>query len=249
MAFKDLLLALNTYPEPTPVSAVQRAVDLARVLDARVSAVACEVTIRLPGRYEFLANAMLDVPKLIAAETKKSTDHARALLDAFEAAARGERDQTDVMGERLVSDARRPRWPGPSSPMRGCAILPSTCRCRRAITSIWSAKSVISGSGHPTLVLAQSAAAGPSAATLGRGGRRLGRQPASGAGLVGRAAAPGARPRGRGPVRGRARGRRRPPLRTERLTIFAAHDIAAQIHTEHAARRSAADGGAVLRRA
>jgi hypothetical protein len=42
MAFKDVLIALTTYPEPTPVSAVDDAVDLAAALGAKASAIACE---------------------------------------------------------------------------------------------------------------------------------------------------------------------------------------------------------------
>jgi hypothetical protein len=48
MSFKDALIALTTYPEPTPVSAVDDAIDLAAALGARVSAIACEVKIRAP---------------------------------------------------------------------------------------------------------------------------------------------------------------------------------------------------------
>jgi hypothetical protein len=43
MSFKDVLIALTTYPEPTPVSAVDDAVDLAAAFGAKVSAIACEV--------------------------------------------------------------------------------------------------------------------------------------------------------------------------------------------------------------
>ena len=35
MSFKDILVALTTYPQPTPTSAVEEAVDLAVALGAR----------------------------------------------------------------------------------------------------------------------------------------------------------------------------------------------------------------------
>ena len=35
MSFKDVLIALTTYPEPTPVSAVDDAIDLVRHTDSR----------------------------------------------------------------------------------------------------------------------------------------------------------------------------------------------------------------------
>src|SRR6516225_9503064 len=49
MAFKDLLLALTTYPEPTAVSALDDAVAVSAALGARISAIACEVTFHMPG--------------------------------------------------------------------------------------------------------------------------------------------------------------------------------------------------------
>ena len=49
MSFKDVLVALTTYPEPTPVSAVDDAIDVAAALGAKVSAIACEVKINVPG--------------------------------------------------------------------------------------------------------------------------------------------------------------------------------------------------------
>jgi hypothetical protein len=39
MAVKDILLALTTYPEPTPISAVDEAIDFAAAVGARISAV------------------------------------------------------------------------------------------------------------------------------------------------------------------------------------------------------------------
>jgi nucleotide-binding universal stress UspA family protein len=64
MSFKDVLIALTTYPEPTPVSAVDDAVDLAAALGAKVSAIACEVKIRAPGNV--LGDYLLDIPALVA---------------------------------------------------------------------------------------------------------------------------------------------------------------------------------------
>src|SRR5262249_42759228 len=76
MAFKDVLIALTTYPEPTPVSAVDDAVDLAAALGAKVSAIACEVKIKAPG--SVLGGHLLDVPAMVAAEAKKECDKCAA---------------------------------------------------------------------------------------------------------------------------------------------------------------------------
>ena len=64
MAVKDILLALTSYPEPTPVSAVDEAIAFTVALGARISAIACEVKIRVPGN--ILAGALLDVPAMAA---------------------------------------------------------------------------------------------------------------------------------------------------------------------------------------
>ena len=51
MAFKDILLTLTSYPDPTPVSVVEDAVSIAATLGAHLSAVACEVHVEVPGHF------------------------------------------------------------------------------------------------------------------------------------------------------------------------------------------------------
>jgi hypothetical protein len=46
MSFKDVLLALITYPEATPVSTIDDAIAIAGALRAKISAIACEVKIK-----------------------------------------------------------------------------------------------------------------------------------------------------------------------------------------------------------
>ena len=75
MEVRDILLALTTYPEATPVSAVDEAVAFAVALGARISAIACEVKIQAPG--SILAGAVLDVAALAATEAKKSSTNAK----------------------------------------------------------------------------------------------------------------------------------------------------------------------------
>ena len=48
MPFKDILIALTTYPEPTAVSAVEDAVSISVALGARISAIAGQVKIQVP---------------------------------------------------------------------------------------------------------------------------------------------------------------------------------------------------------
>ena len=46
MAFKDILVALTSYPEPTPVSVVEDAVSVAAVLGAHIAALSCEMHVQ-----------------------------------------------------------------------------------------------------------------------------------------------------------------------------------------------------------
>lgn len=85
MAFKDFLLHLTSYPDPTPVSAVEQAVNIAQAAGAHISALCCEIIIRVPG--SVLAPALINVKGLIAAEHNKSIANARALVETFERAA------------------------------------------------------------------------------------------------------------------------------------------------------------------
>lgn len=86
MAFKDVLLQLSSYPEPTPQTAVDQAVAFAKAMDARITAIACEIVVHVPG--SVLAPALLDVKGIIAAEHRKSAANACALVEAFESAAK-----------------------------------------------------------------------------------------------------------------------------------------------------------------
>jgi hypothetical protein len=51
MAFKDILLALTSYPEPTPVSVVEDAVSVAAILGAHLAALSCEARVQVPGHF------------------------------------------------------------------------------------------------------------------------------------------------------------------------------------------------------
>jgi nucleotide-binding universal stress UspA family protein len=150
MAFKDILLALTSYPDPTPGGAVDQAVAFAGLLDARISAVAFEVEVQVPGRH-FLADMLANIPSLIAAERDKSSKNAHDLLSAFERTAtrRGvfqekilERCKTYQVAELLTGYART----------RDLTIVPLR---EGDGTEHWSAESIIFGSGRPTVILPQ----------------------------------------------------------------------------------------------
>ena len=62
MAFKDILVTLTSYPQPTPVSTVEDAVSVAAALGAHIAALSCEMNVQLPGH--FISGSMVGLPEL-----------------------------------------------------------------------------------------------------------------------------------------------------------------------------------------
>jgi nucleotide-binding universal stress UspA family protein len=145
MAFKDILVALTSYPEPTPSSVVEDAVSVASLLGAHIAALSCEMHVEVPGH--FMSGAVVGLPGIIAGEASKSRRNAQDLLEAFEAAAAKagvssesvlEKCKTFEAAELLVEYAR----------LRDLTIMPES-------SERWYAEAVIFGSGRPTLILPQ----------------------------------------------------------------------------------------------
>lgn len=147
MSFKDVLVALTTYPEPTPVSAVDDAIALAVAFGARISAIACKVEIRAPG--SILPRALLDVPAMAAAEAKKSSINAENLLVAFQDTA----ERYGIFQERILEQCLTSEVPDvfvEYARLRDLTIVPVP---EGDYLDQWYAESIIFGSGHPTIVL------------------------------------------------------------------------------------------------
>ncbi|WP_300576192.1 universal stress protein [Phenylobacterium sp.] len=85
MAFQDILLHLETYPDPTTDWAADQAVALCGVLGPQVTAVAAHATIAL--KTNRLADFALNFGELARSEEARSRAAADHLLDRFEAAA------------------------------------------------------------------------------------------------------------------------------------------------------------------
>jgi nucleotide-binding universal stress UspA family protein len=145
MAFRDILVALTSYPDPTPVSVVDDAVSVASALGAHITALSCEMHVQVPGH--FVSGAVVGLPGVIAAEAGKSRANAQVLLAAFEAAAAKagvpcesmlEKCKTFEVPELLVEYAR----------LRDITIMPES-------NDRWYAEAVVFGSGRPTLILPQ----------------------------------------------------------------------------------------------
>ena len=144
MSFKDVLIALTTYPEPTPLSVVDDAVDLAAALGVKVSAIACEVKIRAPGSP--LGNYLLDIPAMVGAEIKKSAANAQQLLAAFQDAAEKRGIFQDTISEQCLT-SEVPHVFIDYARLRDLTIVSVP---EGDYIDQWYAESIIFGSGRPT---------------------------------------------------------------------------------------------------
>ena len=147
MAIKDILLALTSYPEPSRTTIIDRAIQFASAVDAKISAIACEVQVSAPGN--IFGDSVLDVSALAAAEAKKSQINAETLLATFEEKAR----RLDVFHERIFDRCLTHELP---------ALLIDYARLRdltvigvpeHPYQEYWFAEQIIFGSGRPTLIM------------------------------------------------------------------------------------------------
>jgi nucleotide-binding universal stress UspA family protein len=147
MTYKDVLLTLASYPEATTPSAIDLAVDFAAAVGAKISALACEVRIAVPG--SFLSPALLDVGSIAAADERKSRVQAEALLAAFQAAA----ERKDVFEERILERCLTSELPGlltDYARLRDLTIMPVD---ESGFAGPWNPEAVIFGSGRPVLLV------------------------------------------------------------------------------------------------
>ena len=147
MVFKDLLLTLTTYPEPTAVSALDDAVAVSVALGARISAIACQVKIQVPG--SVLGHIIGDVPAMIGAEAKKSAMNAEKLLAAFEDGAQ----RSGVFQERILETCLTFEVPSVLVDYARLRDLTLVSIPEGEHVSRWYAETIIFGSGLPTMVL------------------------------------------------------------------------------------------------
>ena len=174
MAFKDILLQLTSYPEPTPVAALDQAVAFAAASGARITALAFEIVVNVPGTV--LAPALLDVRGLIAAEQRRSAANARALIETFASAA----ERRGVAHEHFIESSENSQVPEIVTEYARLSDVTMIPVGHEASFQQFIAETVIFGSGGRPSFFRRRRSAG---ATRGfRPGRdRLGFQPAGGA--------------------------------------------------------------------
>ncbi|KQW21441.1 universal stress protein UspA [Afipia sp. Root123D2] len=147
MSFKDVLVALTTYPERTPNSSIEDAVQVAVALSARVSAIACEV--RVPAPASPLGTALLNIPAMVAAELRKSAANAKDVLAGFQDAAERQNVLQDTILEKC-STANEPDVLVDYARLRDLTVVPMT---NTDGNERWYAETLIFDSGRPVIAL------------------------------------------------------------------------------------------------
>lgn len=147
MPLSDILLHLESYPDPTPVEAVNWAVGFAGLTQARLSALA--VKVRIPVHSNRMANYLIGLSGMVREEEAKSAARCQELLRLFETRAKeagrfevGLLDHADIydVGERVAQHART----------RDLCIVPLNAR---ADTPGSIAETVVFASGRPVILL------------------------------------------------------------------------------------------------
>jgi nucleotide-binding universal stress UspA family protein len=145
LAFKDILVALTSYPEPSPLSVVDDAVTIAAVLGANLAALSCETRVQVPGH--FLSGSFANISGIIAGEGAKSRQNAEKLLAAFDKSA----EKAGVPHETILQQCTSADFPNllvDYARLRDLTIMPVPESYEQIYADV-----VIFGSGKPTLVL------------------------------------------------------------------------------------------------
>lgn len=147
MAFKDMLLQLSGYPNPPSATAIEQAVGFAEALGAHISALTFKIEI--PNASNPLANALLDIPGMVATERQRSAANAQKLIGAFEATA----TKRGVAHKQIVESCTTSQLAAivtEHARLHDLTIIPIG---EEAVLQQYVAESVIFGSGRPTIVL------------------------------------------------------------------------------------------------
>ena len=147
MAYKDILLILTSYPEPSGTSLIERAVEFAKMIDATLSAVACEV--KPAAIDDLLDRTLVNADDIVASVARKSRSNAERLLATFEENAR----QSRVFGEKIFDQCSLSDLPDLIAGYARLRDLTIVGAPEHSAPEHRYLDSVIFGSGHPTLVL------------------------------------------------------------------------------------------------
>jgi nucleotide-binding universal stress UspA family protein len=147
MPITDILLHLDSYPDPTPIEGMDWAIGFAGMLQAKLSALA--VKVRLPVHSNRVADYLIGLSGMVHEEEEKSATRCRDLLREFEARARdvgvfeaGLQETASIynVGDHVATHART----------RDLCILPLATR---GDTPGSIAETVIFEAGRPVVVM------------------------------------------------------------------------------------------------
>ena len=161
MALADLLLHVDTYPEPTPPEALDEAMLLAGRLGGKVTALALHVS--FPVKTNLLAEQLIGLTALATQESRRSLEASRSGLARVSEAALQGGLQADILADRAHFHER-------ADHVARCARTRDVCLIPLSGGPSGQdevAQRVIFGSGRPALVF--------KAGTVGAERRALGR--------------------------------------------------------------------------
>lgn len=155
MPLYDILIQLDSYPEPTPPGAVEQAVRFTAGVGGVLSALAVEIDIRV--RTNPIAEHLISLSRLAKDEEQKSRAACAALLEAFSAQAR----EAGVLGQALHGRADLygvGDYVAEQARTRDLCLVPVLGRAdgQRDV-----AEAVVFGSGRPVLLFRPATAALP----------------------------------------------------------------------------------------
>jgi len=149
MAFKDILLALTSYPAPTPDTSIDCAVALAAGLGAQVTALAFESEAKLMHSPNMFTNMLVDVPQLLLEERAKSMAHAKHLLEYFRASATRQRLTHEALLRKAIA-FQVPDAFTEHAKLHDLTIVPLQ---EGNSVEQWYAEAIIFGSGRPVILM------------------------------------------------------------------------------------------------
>jgi nucleotide-binding universal stress UspA family protein len=161
MPLQDILLHIDSYPEPTPPEAIDQAIAFCKSIDSKLSGLAVQIDIRVPNNW--LAEALVGISKLAEAEEARSRSACQVSLAIFEQKAKA----AGVLGQTLIGKAEL-RLAGPYVARRArTRDLCLVAIVDRPDDQRTVAEDVIFESGRPALVFR------PGAADLPVGGPKV----------------------------------------------------------------------------
>lgn len=147
--FKDNLLVLTSFPDPTPDYIVDQAVGFSQLIGARLSALMFVLSRERVTRMHSMGERLIDVPGMIDRAVHKSAHEANRLLDYFETCAK----KRGVYGQRFLKGTSVFPTPDPITDharLHDLTFMP--VQNPIGLDELYT-ESVIFGSGRPTVLL------------------------------------------------------------------------------------------------